>query len=159
MNVRITFRQMDASEAVKEHAKQKLVKLQKFLREPMTAKVTLSLDKLKHVAETRIASGGSRHEAKESSADMYTSIDKVMTKLERQIRGDKGVKQAKRKRSGATLRGGKKPELVSKPATAVPAKRATSKAPAKAAAKKTKKKAASTSTSAAPKSKASRKSS
>ena len=111
MNVRITFRHMDASEAVKQHTRQKLAKLQKFLREPMTAKVTLSLDKLKHVAETMVASGGSRHEAKESSDDMYTSIDKVMTKLERQIRGTKGVKQAKTRRSGATLRGGRKPVI------------------------------------------------
>ena len=109
MNVRITFRHMDSSEAVKVHAKEKLVKLQKFLREPMTANVTLSLEKLEHVVETRIASGGARHEARESSGDMYTSIDKVVAKLERQIRGTKGVKQAKTKRSGATLRGGKKP--------------------------------------------------
>ena len=151
MNVRITFRQMDASEAVKEHAQQKLTKLQKFLREPMTAKVTLSLDRLKHVVETRIASGGTRHEAKESSSDMYTSIDKVMAKLERQIRGDKSVRQAKKKRSGATLRGGKKPELVSKPVAAPPAKRAA----AKAAAKKVTKRAAKAKLSARPKPKSS----
>lgn len=129
MNVRITFRHMDASDAVKEHTRQRLTKLQKFLREPMTAKVTLSLDKLKHVAETHIASGGSRHEAKESTADMYTSIDKVMAKLERQIRGVKSVKQAKQKRSGATLRGGKKPEVVARPqlSTAGVAKKAGAK--------------------------------
>lgn len=136
MNVRITFRHMDSSEAVKAHTKQKLEKLQKFLREPMTAKVTLSLDKLKHVAETHIASGGARHEAKEASDDMYTSIDKVMTKLERQIRGNKGVQQAKKKRSGATLRGGKKPELVADASltapTRKPAKKASKKAPTKA---------------------------
>lgn len=140
MNVRITFRHMDSSEAVKAHAKQKLTKLQKFLREPMTAKVTLSLDKLAHVAETHIQSGGSRHEAKETSEDMYTSIDKVMAKLERQIRGDKGVKQAKQKRSGKTLRGGKAPkvvvaELPAAPAAKKPAKKkavtAASKAPKK----------------------------
>jgi hypothetical protein len=35
--------------------------------------------------------------------DMYTSIDKVLDKLERQIRGTKGAAQAK-KRHGATLR-------------------------------------------------------
>jgi hypothetical protein len=34
---------------------------------------------------------------------MYTSIDKVLDKLERQIRGTKGAAQAK-KRHGATLR-------------------------------------------------------
>jgi|SRR5690606_13364059 len=135
MNVRITFRHMDASEAVKQHTRQKLAKLQKFLREPMTASVTLSLDKLKHVAETRVASGGLRHEAKEASDDMYTSIDKVMDKLERQIRGTKGVKQARARRSGATLRLGKKPALDE--AKVASSRTSSKKAPAKA--KKTKK--------------------
>ena len=143
MNVRITFRHMDSSEAVKAHAKQKLTKLQKFLREPMTAKVTLSLDKLAHIAETHIQSGGSRHEAKETSEDMYTSIDKVMAKLERQIRGDKGVKQAKKKRSGKTLRGGKEPAIMTAPPPPAPAPKKTAKkrpaaAPSKAPKKKSK---------------------
>jgi putative sigma-54 modulation protein len=141
MNVRITFRHMDSSEAVKAHAKQKLTKLQKFLREPMTAKVTLSLDKLAHVAETHIQSGGSRHEAKETSDDMYTSIDKVMAKLERQIRGDKGVKQAKKKRSGKTLRGGKEPAIVPVATPVAPsAKKAAKKKPIAAPSKAPKKK-------------------
>jgi putative sigma-54 modulation protein len=103
MNVSITFRHMDPSEAIKRHARDKLAKLQKFLRQPMTAKVTLSIDRLRHVAETRISSGGAHLEAKESSEDMYASIDKVMVKLERQIRGSKGAAQAKR-RGGETVR-------------------------------------------------------
>ena len=103
MNVSITFRHMDPSEAIKRHAQDKLAKLQKFLRQPMTAKVTLSIDRLRHVAETRISSGGAHLEAKEASEDMYASIDKVMVKLERQIRGTKGAAQAKR-RGGETVR-------------------------------------------------------
>ena len=110
MNISITFRQMDASEAIKSYAREKVAKLQKFLRQPMTAKVTLSLDKLKHVAETRISSGGSHLEAKESSDDMYASIDRVINKLERQIRGEKGSAQSK-KRSGESVRGGKLPSV------------------------------------------------
>jgi putative sigma-54 modulation protein len=103
MNISITFRHMDASEAIKEYARDKVSKLQKFLRQPMSAKVTLSLDKLSHVAETQISSGGAHLEAKEVSDDMYASIDKVIDKLERQIRGTKGVAQSKMRR-GSTLR-------------------------------------------------------
>lgn len=105
MNISITFRHMEASEAIKTYATDKLAKLQKFLRQPMTAKVTLSLDKLRHVAETRISSGGAHLEAKEASEDMYASIDKVIDKLERQIRGTKGVALSKKRRSGDSLRG------------------------------------------------------
>ena len=112
MNISITFRHMDASEAIKSYARDKVSKLQKFLREPMTAKVTLSHDKLRHMAETRISSGGAHIEAKETSDDMYASIDKVIDKLERQIRGNKGASQAKKRRGGETLRGGSKPTPV-----------------------------------------------
>jgi putative sigma-54 modulation protein len=102
MNVSITFRHMDASEAIKKHAAAKLTKLQKFLRQPMTAKVTISVDKLKHVAEARISSGGAHLEAKESSDDMYTSIDRMIEKLDRQIRVTKGAAEARRRTAKTT---------------------------------------------------------
>jgi putative sigma-54 modulation protein len=105
VNISITFRHMDASEAIKAYARDKVAKLQKFLRQPMTAKATLSLDKLRHMAEIRISSGGAHLEAKETSEDMYASIDKVIDKLERQIRGTKGVALSKKRRSGDSLRG------------------------------------------------------
>jgi ribosomal subunit interface protein len=85
------------------HTSDKLGKLQKFLRRPMTAKVTCSIDRLKHICEVRISSGGEHLEAKESGEDMYVSIDRVMEKLERQIRGVKGAAQARR-RHGETVR-------------------------------------------------------
>jgi putative sigma-54 modulation protein len=129
VNISITFRHMDASEAIKSYAADKIGKLQKFLRQPMTAKVTLSIDRLKHIAETRISSGGSHLEAKESSADMYASIDRVIDKLERQIRGAKGAAQSKKRRSGDSLRG---TDL----AAAVVAKRTTKKKAKKKASSK-----------------------
>ena len=109
MTIEITFRHIEATAAMKKHAAEKCGKLQKFLRQPMSAKVTLSLEKLKHVAETQISSGGVHYEAKESSDDMYASIDKVIRKIERQIRGGKGAAQSKKRRGGATLRGGRRP--------------------------------------------------
>lgn len=135
MNLTITFRHLDTSEAVKKHAREKCSKLQKFLRQPMTARVTLSLDKLKHVVEARISSGGEHYEARASTEDMYVSIDRVITKLERQIRGNTGAAQAKKRRSGATLRGGKKPTPIEPPATEAPTPRGVKKKTAKKAAK------------------------
>jgi putative sigma-54 modulation protein len=114
MNISITFRHMEASEAIKGYARDKLAKLQKFLRKPMTAKVTLSLDKLRHVAETRISSGGEHLEAKETSEDMYASIDRVLDKLERQIRGSKGAARAKKRRGGDSLRAPARSEIAAR---------------------------------------------
>jgi len=112
MNITVTFRHVDASEAIKERATEKIAKLQRFLRQPMTARVTVSLEKLLHQVEARISSGGERYEASEVTEDMYTSIDRVLEKLERQIRGTKGVAQSKKRRGAATsLRVGAVAEL------------------------------------------------
>ncbi|MCC6216875.1 MAG: ribosome-associated translation inhibitor RaiA [Polyangiaceae bacterium] len=102
MTVRITFRHLDPSDAIKDYAREKIGKLQKFLRQPMSAKVTLSVDKLAHLAEVQISSGGEHQEAHVVSDDMYASIDAVADKLERQIRTRKGAAEAKKRR--ATLR-------------------------------------------------------
>jgi putative sigma-54 modulation protein len=103
MNISITFRHMDTSEAVTKYASGKLAKLQRFLRNPLTGRITFSIDKKKHVVEARISSGGEHVEAHETSDDMYASIDSVMDKLDRQIRGHKGVARAKR-RDGKSIK-------------------------------------------------------
>jgi putative sigma-54 modulation protein len=134
MNVSITFRHMDASEAIKKHTAAKLGKLQKFLRQPMTAKVTISVDKLKHVAEARISSGGAHLEAKESSGDMYTSIDRMIEKLDRQIRVTKGAAESRRR----TAKTAAEAEAEAAVAAAPVKKAAKAARPAKKVAKKSK---------------------
>ena len=103
MNITVTFRHVDASESIKERATEKLAKLQKFLRQPMTARVTVSLEKLLHQVEARVSSGGERYEAREATEDMYASIDKVIDKLERQIRGSKSSQKGKERASQKLL--------------------------------------------------------
>ncbi len=101
MNITITFRHMVGTEAVKKYAHEKVAKLQKFLRQAMTAQVTLSVEGLLHVADVRISSGGLALQATERGEDMYASIDMVHDKLERQIRDGKGSTIA-RKRGGTS---------------------------------------------------------
>jgi ribosome hibernation promoting factor len=102
----------------------------------MTAKVTLSLDKLRHVAETRISSGGEHLEAKETSEDMYASIDRVHDKLERQIRGSKGAARAKKRRGGASLRAPSRSEVAARTSGDGAAKKRRSKLVRSSASKK-----------------------
>jgi putative sigma-54 modulation protein len=86
VNIAITFRQMEATEAMKLHATDKVAKLQKFLRQPMKGQVTLSCQQKLHRAEVDVHAGGEHFHAHEESADMYASVDKVIDKLEHQIR-------------------------------------------------------------------------
>ncbi len=107
MNISITFRHLEASEAIKAHATERASKLQRLLRQPMTVKVTLSIEqKREQVAEVRLSSGSDHYEAHEATEDMYASIDRVMDKLERQISSSKGAQESKRRRGGETVRGG-----------------------------------------------------
>jgi putative sigma-54 modulation protein len=97
MNISISFRHLEATDSIKAYATEKVGKLQRFLRQPMTARVTLSLEKHEQVAEIRVSSGSEHHEAKEATTDMYTAIDRVIDKLERQIGGSKGLAVSRRR--------------------------------------------------------------
>ena len=74
MNVTITFRHMDPSDSIKEYARAKVAKLQKLLRQPMTARITIDLDKLQHSCEVQISSGHYHLVAKEVGDATYSSI-------------------------------------------------------------------------------------
>jgi len=109
-NISITFRHVDPSDAIKAHAEEKVQKLQRFLRQPMSARITLSLEKLEQGAEIRISSGGEHLEAHEVCEDMYMAIDRAVQKLERQISGSKGSAQSKQRRGGSSLREAASPD-------------------------------------------------
>ena len=98
MNISITFRHMDATEAVKGYATEKIAKIQRFLRSPLKGQVTLVCqhDRL-HSVEVDIHAGHDHFHAHVASEDMYASIDKVVDKIERQIVSAKGSMTAKKK--------------------------------------------------------------
>lgn len=103
MNITITFRQMDASDAVKQYAEEKIAKLQKFLRQAMTVQMTLAVEGLTHIADVRLSAGGTHFQCSEHSEDMYATIDLVHAKLERQIVAAKNT-SVTRKRNGPSTR-------------------------------------------------------
>ncbi len=86
MNIAVTFRHMEATEAVKAYAIEKIARMQRFLRSPMKGQVTLRCqqDRL-HSVEVDVHAGHAHFHAHETSEDMYASIDKVADKIERQI--------------------------------------------------------------------------
>jgi putative sigma-54 modulation protein len=98
MDLSTTFRHLEPSDALRDYGHQKVSRLQKFLRQPMTARITLSVDKHEHQVEVQLTSGGQHFEAKEASTDMYASIDSAAHKLERQIHDAKSLAGTKRRR-------------------------------------------------------------
>jgi putative sigma-54 modulation protein len=97
MNIAITFRHIESSEAVKKYAQEKIAKLQKFLRQPMQASIILGTERIEHIVEVHLSAGSEHYHGREQSEDMYASIDLVIDKLERQIRSGKGASVAKKR--------------------------------------------------------------
>ena len=99
MQIAITFRHLESTEAIKSHVHEKVGKLQKFLRSPLKATVTLSVEKRVMTAEVNVNAGSEHYTAKDSCENMYASIDRVVDKLLHQVQHVKTAKVGS-KRSG-----------------------------------------------------------
>ena len=89
MNVTVTFRHLPSSDALRSHALDKVDKFKKYLNEPLDIHIVLAVEKIRQIAEITVNSKNYRTHAVEESQDMYTSIDKVVSKLETAIRRHK----------------------------------------------------------------------
>jgi putative sigma-54 modulation protein len=99
MNIAITFRHLESTEAIKDYCNDKVGRLQKFLRKPMKANVTLAVEKGDQIAEVTLNAGSEHYTAKESSENMYASVDRVCDKLLHQMQHAKTVKVGSRRGS------------------------------------------------------------
>jgi putative sigma-54 modulation protein len=100
MEVAFTFRHVEPSEAVKNYSREKIAKLQKYLRAPLTAEVIFSMERHLHTVEVIVHGDGHRYVGLSQSEDMYASIDLVIDKIDRQIREGKEATTDRRKHSG-----------------------------------------------------------
>jgi putative sigma-54 modulation protein len=89
MQLSTTFRHMEASQAVREYAEDKLDKFKKyFSRELVGAHAVFSVERNhNHTAEFSLTlPNGLAVQARETTEDMYSSIDLAVARIERQVR-------------------------------------------------------------------------
>jgi putative sigma-54 modulation protein len=98
MRIAFTFRNVDSSEGIKNYASEKIGKLQKYLRAPLDAEVTISMERHLHRVDVNLSADGHRYAGHEESDDMYASIDLVLDKIDRQVR-DGAARRTTRRRS------------------------------------------------------------
>ena len=86
MRLNITFRNLDATEALKQYASEKIDRVQRYLDRAGEAHIVLSLERHLHHADISIHAGTFLLRGREKSEDMYASIDLALEKIERQLR-------------------------------------------------------------------------
>ena len=87
MNIQVTCRRLDISDAIKNYVTRKLAMVLEGHREVESVHAILDVQRFNHMVEVVIQA--SRHlkiEASESSDDMYKSVDKVVDKVDRQLK-------------------------------------------------------------------------
>ncbi|HPQ80167.1 MAG TPA: ribosome-associated translation inhibitor RaiA [bacterium] len=84
-----TFRNMDSTDALREHVLDKLTKLDKYLFKPGTAHVIFNMDGPSHVAEITVHIKGKSIIGVGTSSDMYTSVDEAVDRLKKQMSREK----------------------------------------------------------------------
>ncbi len=86
MKISVTFRNTEGDDWHKEYIDQKLKKLEKYLDTPVEARVVLSVEKFRSVAEVNLMTNGQTLNAKEEAKEMGLAIDNAIEKIERQLK-------------------------------------------------------------------------
>ena len=89
MQTAVTFKRIDPSDALKSYVQKKMDRFDKMLESPAEANVVLSVEKIRHIAEITLTCDRMKLHAKESSENMYSSIDTLVDKLRGQIKKSK----------------------------------------------------------------------
>lgn len=85
MRFDIRGKNIEVTEALKDYVEKRLSKLERFIEDVRVAQVTLSVEGESHKVEVTIPHNGIILRGEEETEDMYSSIDLVVDKLEKQI--------------------------------------------------------------------------
>ena len=86
MRIHIVARKMKMTDAIKTFIEERLSKLQDYVSDIVWAQVIVSVEKKLHNADVVLHVGNQTMKASASTDELYSAIDKVMTKMEAQIK-------------------------------------------------------------------------
>ena len=93
MNIKITGKDLKATEAIKEYVEKKCERLQKYTEDELDIKATIRTEGNTQVAEISTNINGNIYRAVSEQKDLYASIDKDIDIVEGQIRKMKTKKE------------------------------------------------------------------
>ena len=86
MNIKITGKDLKATDSIKEYIERKIERLAKYFGEDFDVVATIKTEKKEQIAEIHINANGENYRAVTAHRDLYASIDKDIDIIEGQIR-------------------------------------------------------------------------
>jgi putative sigma-54 modulation protein len=98
MQILVTFRNIEATDALRQYADAKVRRVvSKYFRRPLEGHVVLAVSKRRHRAEITVSADRVTLNAQDETGDLYSAIDLAVDKIER---------QAKKRKTRRTVRKG-----------------------------------------------------
>ena len=86
MNIKITGKDVKATDAIKDYLEKKLERVQKYFDEDIDVTLTIKVEGNEQIAEIGASAKGNMYRAVTADKDLYASMDKDIDILEGQIR-------------------------------------------------------------------------
>lgn len=99
MEIAFTARHFELTSHMKEHVARKLSKLDGMVDRVIEARVILTVENYRHIAEVKFSMRGHDFVATGEASEMTAAVDQVADKLERQLRRSK-ERRVRRRRDG-----------------------------------------------------------
>lgn len=85
MNIIVNGRHLEITPSLRSYSEEKIGKFEKYISSISEAVVTLSVEKYRHKAEVLLKVNGVLIQAEGVTGEIYSSIDQVVEKLEKQV--------------------------------------------------------------------------
>ena len=101
MRLTVTGRNIDITDGIREHLKNKMDKTINELGEKGDVHVALHVEKHRHFAEITVKTKGFTVHSQHETDDLYASMDNALLKIEKQLRKHKEKAQDLRMKEGS----------------------------------------------------------
>lgn len=86
MNIIVNGRNIDVTPALRKYAEEKISRFERYLSNITEAVVTMTVEKYRHKVEVLLKANGVLIQAEGITGEIYSSIDDVVEKLEKQVK-------------------------------------------------------------------------
>lgn len=100
MNIEYVGRGYKLDDQVRSFTEEKIDKVMKFLDEPIDVRVTLEVEKHRHIADLHVSHRKGTLQATEETANMYEAVNLAADKLEKQARRSRKKLVDRKRRAG-----------------------------------------------------------